>query len=70
MGDPVVCTSRNISTGGIALVHKRALKPKYLILELSPNDGVPIQMVLEVLRCRSVGRFFEIAGRFLMKIED
>ncbi|MGM0486615.1 MAG: PilZ domain-containing protein [Planctomycetota bacterium] len=70
VGDPVVSMSRNLSTDGIALIHNRALKPKYLILELSSNDGTPIQMVLEVLRCRSVGRFFEIAGRFLMRMDN
>lgn len=71
VGPPLVLTTRNISTGGIALIHDQPLVPKFLIVGLpTAPDTENVQLVVEVLRCRSIGPTFEIAGKFVMNAVD
>ena len=66
-GNPVVLLSRNISVGGVSLIHIRPLPAKYLLVHLNYGKSEEIRSVVEVLRCRRIGRFFEIAGNFTAK---
>ena len=59
--------SRDISPGGIGLIHTRALKEKHLLLRLETNSGDQMAVVMEVLRCRPIGLFYDIGGRFIAK---
>jgi hypothetical protein len=61
---PFVAFSRNISAGGIALLHIRPVRSDYLFLEIHVPNRAPARTVVKVLRSRRVGRFFEIAGAF------
>jgi hypothetical protein len=59
---------RDVSVGGVGLLHTRPLKAKFLAIELvDPNrtDLEPMCVVIEVLHCRAVGPMFEIGGRFV-----
>ena len=63
-GEPFMAVTRDISLQGICLHHVRPVDCHYLQLELG-DSGDGQLTVMEVLRCRAVGSFFEIAGRFV-----
>lgn len=67
VGDPFVAFSRNISTGGICLVHTSPVAVPFLLLQLVQRSGVAVQLVLKVLHCRRHKRFFEIGGTFVTR---
>lgn len=56
----------NISQSGLALLHTRAVNHRYLLVEL--DDPQKTQVLLEVIRSRHVGRFYDVAGRFVMRL--
>ena len=68
-GVPVIALSRNVSVGGISLVYTRPIPADFLMVTLDNGKTDPLNMVVEVLRCRRLGRFFEIAGKFTSKLE-
>ena len=71
VGKPFMVTTRNISTGGIALIHNEPIRPRRIIVELpARGDQSPVQVVVKVLRCQSLGSVYEIAGKFVMKAID
>jgi len=67
-GQPFVALTRDLSAGGICLVHTRATNASHLLVVLRAQGLEPMQLVVEVLRCRAIGRFYEIAGRFVSRI--
>ena len=70
VGEPFLALSSDVSTGGIFLVHTRAVAEPFLAVELSPTEGQKTHLVLEMLRCQPLLRFYEIAGRFGARIVD
>lgn len=68
IGEGFIAATRDISSGGIAIYHTRGTSDRYLALELSAPSGEKLHLLLEVLRCRPAGLFYEIAGRFVSKI--
>jgi hypothetical protein len=60
----------DISTAGLRLFSTRAASSKFLAVELTPNSGQDIQVVLQVLRCKLIGRFYEIAGYLVARTGD
>lgn len=66
-GEPFMAVSRDISGSGIAIYHTRGVTDKWLALELTTPSGEKMHVVLEILRCRPVGLFYEIAGKFVSK---
>ena len=69
-GEPFMAVSRDISASGIALFHNRDVPSKFLALEISDPWGNPLRLILNVLRTRSLGLFYEIAGRFVMRMDS
>jgi len=67
-GQPFVALTRDLSAGGICLVHTRATNASHVMVVLRAPGLEPMQLVVEVLRCRAIGRFYEIAGRFVSRI--
>lgn len=68
IGEPFVAVSRDLSGKGIAIYHTRRISQRYLALELSTPSDEKLHVLLQVLRCRPVGLFYEIAGNFVSKI--
>ena len=50
-----------------ALFSTQAASSKFLAVELTPNSGQDIQVVLQVLRCKLIGRFYEIVGHLVAR---
>jgi hypothetical protein len=69
LGQPFMAMTRDISTTGLSLIHTRAVPCQRLIVELRVPSAAGIQVVLQVTRCRALGRFYEIAGYFIMRLK-
>jgi hypothetical protein len=67
---PFTAVSRDISTAGIGLLHTRAVRDKYLWLRLVTSAGGVMNVVVEVLRCRPIGMFYEIGAKFVAKLDE
>jgi hypothetical protein len=67
IGEELIVTTRDISSGGISLIHQERIEAPYLAVELTDLNGTPLRAMVEVLRRRPLGPFFEIAGRFVVK---
>src|ERR1700730_1464082 len=64
-GLPFLAVTRDVSTGGLCMLHPRPAPASTLFVEIErPNDS-PLDVVLNGRRNRRVGQFFEIAGDFI-----
>ena len=66
-GCDFVATTRDISSGGISLIHTESTDCPFLAVEIAIPGERPFQAAVEVLRCSPVGPYFEIAGKFVTK---
>ncbi|QDU62253.1 hypothetical protein Pan216_31200 [Planctomycetes bacterium Pan216] len=65
---PTIAILRDISTAGASLLHSRISRGKYYVVEVDSPGGESVQLLLEVLRCQLVGRFYDIGGRLVAKL--
>jgi hypothetical protein len=68
-GDVFIAFTRDISSGGMAMYHTRRVSEKFLAVEIKSNCGERMRVLIEVLRCSPVGLFYEIAGKFVSRLE-
>ena len=68
-GEPFLALTRNISRGGIAILHSEGVTAPYLLLRIETGRHKAIQTVVQVVRTRSFYQFTEISGRFELKTE-
>lgn len=68
IGEEFIAMSRDISSSGIAIYHTRDVSDRFLALELTAASGEKMRVLLQVLRCRPAGLFYEIAGKFVSRI--
>lgn len=58
--------ARDISAGGVCLVHHEPIAARRLVLEIGPANGGQMRLVLEVLRARTLDDgSYEVAGKFV-----
>jgi hypothetical protein len=67
-GEPFKAAARDVSEGGLSLLHTRAVTAEFLALRWSTlgASSRQVNLVLEVHRCQPMGPFYEVAGRFAM----
>ncbi len=65
---PFQVLSRNLSAGGICLIHSRSISSKFLVIEMTAAGGVPIQTLAHVLRRRPIGPYHDIGAEFVTKL--
>lgn len=70
VAEPIACVTRDLSRGGVALVLPRMISSNLLALQFRGRDGSAVHNVVEVLRCRPAGMFFEAAGPFVGLLSD
>jgi len=68
VGNSFNAITRDISSQGITMFSTRTVDSSCLVLELRDPDGPKLKAVMEVLRCRPIGRFYEITGEFVTKM--
>ena len=69
-GTTFAAITRDLSTTGISLISTRAAGSRFLAVELVTPAGQKIQVVLQVLRCNTISRFYEIAGQLVARTDD
>jgi len=62
---PFVSYSRNISTGGLSLIHTYQAPSQLLYIEIDWPAPPTTKAILKVLRSRPIGDYFEIGGEFI-----
>jgi hypothetical protein len=66
MDEAFLAVTRDISIGGLCMYHLSAVTARFLQLELSSHSSdEQLHVLMEVVRCRQTGPFYEIAGRFV-----
>ena len=69
IGEGFAATTRDISSGGLSLIHFDRLDCPFLAVEITtPGDERPFRAAVEVLRCRPIGPYFQVAGKFVTKL--
>lgn len=69
-GDAFIALTRDISSSGIAMYHTRRVSEKFLALEIKSSSGEKLRVLAEVLRCNPSGLFYEIAAKFVSRLDD
>jgi len=69
-GDPFVAVSRNISAGGLALVHARRILTKLLSVWLHPGEAQTLHFVVKIIHCRGLGPYVEHCCQIVRRIES
>jgi hypothetical protein len=64
-GPPMEMTTLNVSLYGAALLHTRHTSAPYLALDFTMDGNCLLQTVMRVLRVRSMGLGYEVAGEFV-----
>ena len=67
IGPCVEMYARNISAGGLGVIFTRAIRDRYLAVQLTTKNGDSLKMIAEVIRCRPMGRFYDIGLKFIAR---
>jgi hypothetical protein len=68
-GEAFAAVTGDLSTAGMRMFSTRAASSEFLGVELTTRSGQNIQVVLQVLRCNAIGRFYEIAGQLVARTQ-
>lgn len=64
-GKSLFAVTRDISVGGISLIHSQPATTKFLGVKLTLANEKEIHLLIKVLRCRPLGTYYDIAGEFV-----
>src|SRR5690606_26600694 len=67
-GEPFRLTLRDISEGGICMLHTRNIPDQFLALSW-PAETLPyrnLQVVTRIMRCSTLSRFYDIGAQFCL----
>ena len=70
-GDAFRTYTRDVSTGGVGLLHTRPVVSSHLALEISTRDGsgTVLRALVHVLRCRRINNhLYDIGGEFVTRV--
>ena len=67
IGEAVSGISRDLSASGISILTATPIVGGFLWIRLTRKEIGTIEAVLEVVRIRTIGPFFETAGRFIVE---
>jgi len=66
VGDAFLALTRDISHGGISVLHTEHVSAPYLLVRLATQRYRTLQAVVEVVRARRIDQFTGISGRFVL----
>ncbi len=69
VGTPFTAITTDISPGGIGFLHSSPVPDKFLAVTLTTNHRQATVLV-EVVRCRSIGTFCEVGARFICLLDS
>ncbi len=66
-GEPFKAAARDVSQGGISLLHTRAVSSEFLGLRWQSLASTKryVKVVMQLSRCASMGPFYELGGKFV-----
>jgi hypothetical protein len=67
-GEPLRMTTKDISLGGVSLIHTRFTEQPYFALDFTAAGVEHVQVIVEVLSVRNFGPVYEVAGRFVDRV--
>jgi hypothetical protein len=67
-GNAMVMTTANLSLGGASLLYYHFVQNPFLAIDFSIAGVDQLQVVFQVLRCRSLGLAYEIGGQFISRL--
>ena len=68
-GTPFKAITTDISPGGMGFLHTTTVPYKFLAITFGQNGQQTFALV-EVVRCRSVGNFYEIGAKFIRPLDN
>ena len=68
-GEEFTLLVRDISSGGISFVDSKPLDANLIAVELRLDSADPLHMVVQIVRCRSIDRYYDIGGKFVARLE-
>lgn len=69
IGEPASMITRDISTSGISLLHTQPVPSGFLRVQLDAPILQSTELIVRVVRCRTIGVYTEIAGEFVARID-
>ena len=68
-GTPFTAITTDISPSGLGFLHTTAVPDRFLAITLGEN-GRRVFVLVEVVRCRSVGKLYEVGVKFIQPLEN
>lgn len=68
-GTPFKAITTDLSPSGIGFLHTSAVADKFLVITLGQNSH-RVRVLVEVVRCRCVGNFYEIGAKFIRPLDN
>ncbi len=68
-GDPFWAVAMDVSAGGLCLISPTRFRAAHVQLRIRLPAGGEMNPCLKITRCRPIGPYFEIAGRFQTLID-
>ena len=65
-GDVFGAVTKDISTGGIGVLHSEPITARYLQITLAAQDGEEMSLLAQVKHCTTVGQHYHIGARFVV----
>lgn len=69
VGEPASMITRDISTGGISLLHTQPIPTQFLLVKLDAPILQSTELIVRILRTRTIGVYTEIAGEFVARFD-
>ena len=65
-GDSFSAFTKDISTGGIGLIHSESVGVKYLQIEIAAPSGEEMSLLAQVKNCTLKGKCYHVGARFVV----
>jgi hypothetical protein len=66
VGGPFCAVSRDVSGGGIGLIHTDPITAEYVHIRLTTRGGEELEVLGKVKHCTANGPYFQIGARFVV----
>jgi hypothetical protein len=67
---PISTVTRNLSGGGVGIVHDKPVRCKFMLVRLTLKSGETMHLIASVRHCTQTGDRFQIGARFVVKWDD
>lgn len=65
-GQLFIATTKDVSTGGVALIHTDQVTAPYLQIEFATQEAKAMSLLAKVIHCTPYGQHFHVGARFVV----